>query len=187
MKVLLGLLLFTSSSLLFSQTEKVTRLDSTIGTFGTTYLLVVGELTDGKKTGEWSLYQYSARDTSKILAATETYDADRLKSRTEHRLDGYTEQVFGKSGWIIKESNYRYGNLTWQKEYQNRKKIISRTYYPNGQISGEGPEVLVKIIAGCDSGMMNFQRLGEWIYYDTDGEEIDRQVYTLNKEVFKKV
>lgn len=185
-KHLFTLLLFCSGFAL-SQTEHVVRLDSSLSSQGTIYYLVIGNKIDGKKTGVWELYQYTAWDTTKFLAASETYEDNRLTVMKEFRLDGYTEQRFDKKGWVIEESNYRYGNLTWQKEYKTRKKAISRTFYPNGQISGEGPEVLVKIITGCDAGLMNFQREGEWIYYDTNGEEIDRQNYSINKDVFKKL
>lgn len=178
-------ILLTASSI--AQSERVVMLDSSIGNYGTCYLLVVGQTIDGEKVGDWNLFQYSSVDTNKFLASSETYENGSLTVIKEFKLDGYSQRKFDKKGNLKSKATYRYGNIVSETEFLSRKKAITRSYYPNGQVSGEGPEVLVKIVTGCDAGMMMFQRVGKWMYYDTNGEELDPQVYELNENVFKKL
>ena len=180
------LIIFISSGI-YSQSERVELLDSSIGDFYTNYYLVIGHTLNGQKVGDWKLFQYSSADTNKFLAASETYENGTLSVLKEFKLDGHTEQNFDNKGRLMSESTYRYGNIVMQTEYKNRKKAISRSYYPNGQVSGEGPEILVKVIAGCDAGMIVFQRVGKWTYYDVNGSELDPQIYELNQNVYKKI
>ena len=65
--------------------------------------------------------------------------------------------------------------------------MISKTFYSDGQLSGEGKEVLVEIISGCDAGMKVYQKFGTWQYFDTSGNRLEDLEHTFNTKVFKKV
>jgi hypothetical protein len=65
--------------------------------------------------------------------------------------------------------------------------MISKTYYADGELSGVGKEVLVEIIAGCDTGMRVYQKLGVWKYYDSAGKKLDDLEHKFNTKVFKRL
>lgn len=151
------------------------------------YSLELGMMERGKKVGDWSKYQFTSKDTTKRLAVLVSYLKDKPKERSVFGLDGKVVTLFDKRGRPISEVQYRYGNKVWSRELVGSKKTLKKTYYPDGQVSGEGYEVLVEVIAGSDAGMRMFMEEGVWKYYDTTGEPLDEIVKKLNKNVFKKV
>jgi len=187
MKAILITFLIFNVGLSFGQTS-YSKLDSIILEDGEVfYSLEEGAMSGNKRIGDWSKYQFTSRDTTKRLAVLVSYLKNKPKERSVFGLDGKVVTVFDKKGRPISEVQYRYGKKVWSRELVGTKKTLKKTYYPDGQVSGEGYEVLVEIIAGCDAGMKMFVEEGVWKYYDTTGEPLDEIVKKLNKNVFKKV
>ena len=183
------LLLFAIFSCTFSNAQKrFEKIDSTQVADGRVfYGHTFGFLKGRKRVGEWKYFQSSTADTNKRLAWSAKYDNGRLLEEVNYTLDSYTIREYKSKSILKREANYRYGKIVSERLYHSKTSVISKTYYSDGTLSGEGKEVLVKIIAGCDAGMKVYKKFGVWKYYDTAGNRLDDLEHTFNKNVFEKV
>lgn len=177
----IGISITANSQRLFDEKDSVVNHDGRVF-----YSHTKGFLKGTKRVGEWKVFQYSTADTNKRLAWEASYEKGKLLSQKYYSLDGYTLTEF-KNGQVKREARYRYGKIVSERIYSSKKTAISKTYYSDGIVSGEGTVVLVEIIAGCDSGMQNFQKYGVWKYYDQSGNRLDDLTHNLNEFVFKKL
>lgn len=174
------------SQISLGQNEQYTELDSTESAGITYYRLLVGQLENRKKEGLFQVYQYSSVDTNQNLTWKGTYRKDQLQSDELITLEGKCERIYGKNERVEKETYSRYGNKVYQYDYKSRKSRITQTFYANGQVSGIGEEVLVRITQGGDAGMKVFTKDGRWTYFDISGEKIDEREHRISEGPFKK-
>ena len=140
-----------------------------------------------KKEGLFQVYQYSSLDTNRNITWKGIYKNDELKSDELITLEGKRERIYKNKQSLETETYYRYGNKVYQHDYKSSNSRITRTFYANGQVSGIGEEVLVRITQGCDAGMRVFTREGKWTYYSVSGEIIDEREHSISEGPYKKI